>query len=182
MDLAIGMLELSSIAKGIETCDTMLKATDVDLITVQPVCPGKYIILVSGTVADVTSSVESGLQTATGFLVDHLIISNVDAQIFPAMTATTNMRALDALGVIETFSVASIIIAADAAVKAAAVDLIEIRMAQGIGGKSYFTLTGDVGAVKEAIREASESVQDRGVLVNQVVIPYPHPHLAHNIM
>ncbi|MBN2382691.1 BMC domain-containing protein [bacterium] len=182
MDLAIGLLELSSIAKGMETCDTMLKAAQVDLVTVQSVCPGKFIILVSGMVADVMSSISSGLEVATGFLVDQLTISNISDQVFPAITSTTRVRPIEALGIIETFSVASIIIAADAAVKAADIDLIEIRLAQGIGGKSYCTLTGDVGAVKEAVREGSDSIHDRGVLVNQVVIPYPHQNLVKNIL
>ena len=41
----IGMLEFNSIAKGIETCDVMLKAAEVSLIRTSTVCPGKYIII-----------------------------------------------------------------------------------------------------------------------------------------
>ncbi|MFC1853712.1 BMC domain-containing protein [candidate division CSSED10-310 bacterium] len=182
MNLAIGMIELNSIAQGIQTCDAMLKATDVDLITVQSVCPGKFIILLSGDIADIKSSVSSGLEVAQGYLVDHLIIPNVDPNIFPAISATAEIRPIHALGIIETFSVSSIIVVADAAAKAADVDLIEIRMAQGIGGKSYVTLTGDVGAVKEAVLAGVDSIHDKGVLVNQVVIPYPHENLAKNLI
>ena len=64
MDPAIGMIELNSIAKGIETCDFMLKATDVKLIFFQTVCPGKFIILVSGVLAEVKSSVYNGFEIA----------------------------------------------------------------------------------------------------------------------
>lgn len=182
MNLAIGLLELNSIAKGIETCDAMLKATDVEIFTVQCVCPGKYIILVSGDVADVNSSVSAGLEIASGFLVDHLLIPSVDMQIFSAITATSDIRPVHAIGIIETFSVASIIIAADAAAKSADIDLMEIRMAQGIGGKSFLTLTGDVGAVKEAIKAGCDSINDKGVLVSQVVIPSPHEKLIRNLL
>lgn len=180
--LAIGLIELNSIAKGIETCDAMLKATDVELLTVQSICPGKYIVLVGGPVADVESSVQDGLNIAEGFIVDQLVIPNVDPQIFPAITSTSEVRPINALAIIETFSVASVIIASDAAVKAADVDLIEIRLAQGIGGKSYCTLTGDVGAIREAVQAGVDSIADRGLLVNQVVIPRPHKNLAKNIL
>lgn len=182
MNMAIGLIELNSIAKGMEVGDAMLKATDVELLTIQSVCPGKYIILISGGIADIRSSMAAGNEIASGFLVDQLIIPNVDSNIFPAITSTGNVRPINALGVIETFSVASTIIAADAAIKAADVDLIEIRLAQGIGGKSYVTMTGDVGAVKEAVSSGCDSIMEKGIIVNHVVIPSPHEKLAENLL
>ena len=45
---AIGMVELTSIARGIETSDFMVKAAQVELIRSSTVCPGKYIIIIAG--------------------------------------------------------------------------------------------------------------------------------------
>ncbi len=135
---AIAMLELNSIAKGVEACDEMLKAADVDLIMAQPICAGKYMVLISGDVDSAERASETGKEVAGEFLVDDFVIPNVHSSIFSALTATTRIDTIDSLAVIETFSVASSIMAADAAVKAAVVDIIEIRCATGLGGKSFF--------------------------------------------
>ena len=57
---AIGLIEVSSIAKGFEVSDAMIKAASVKLMECMPVCPGKFFSLVGGDVADVKSAVETG--------------------------------------------------------------------------------------------------------------------------
>ncbi|HNT98973.1 MAG TPA: BMC domain-containing protein, partial [Elusimicrobiales bacterium] len=54
---AIGGVELSSIAKGLETADAMLKTSDVRILVSRSICPGKYVILVSGEVGAVNAAV-----------------------------------------------------------------------------------------------------------------------------
>jgi len=174
---SIGLLEFNSIAKGIEASDAMVKAAPVTLVTSHTVCPGKFIVLVSGDVASVESAVAAGEGVASGFLVDRFLIPNVHSDVFPAITATTKIEILDALGVIETFSVASTILAADAAAKAATVRLIEVRLANGIGGKSFVTMTGTVADVRAAVDAGVEITRNSGLLVSSVVIPQPHPDL-----
>ena len=61
MGISIGLLELKSIPVGIETADEMIKAANVQLLTASPTCPGKYIIIVSGNVGAVKSSMNVGL-------------------------------------------------------------------------------------------------------------------------
>ena len=80
---AIGIVELSSMAKGIEVWDAMLKATSVELVTATTLCPGKYMILIKGDVAAVTTSVETGIKLSKSWFVDSLIIPNINNQIFP---------------------------------------------------------------------------------------------------
>lgn len=171
---AIGLVELNSIAKGIEVCDAMVKVAEVELIEAHPICAGKYMVLITGEVDAVRTSVGKGEEIAEVHLVDTFIIPNVHPQVAPALRASTPARELDALGVIETFSAASAIFAADAAVKAADVDLLEIRLANGMGGKSFFTLTGVVGAVQSAIGAGIDLIKDTGLVVYSVVIPSPH--------
>lgn len=174
---AIGLLEFNSIAKGIEASDAMVKAAHVELVTSHTVCPGKFIVLVAGGVAAVRSSIEAGEAVARGFIVDKFEIPNVHPDVFPAITATSKVEHMEALGVIETFSVASTILASDAAAKAAAVKLIELRLANGIGGKSYVTMTGTVADVTAAVDAGSEPAKAGGLLVSRVVIPQPHADL-----
>jgi len=174
---AIAMIELNSIAKGVETADEMLKTADVDLIMAQPICAGKYMVLVSGDVESVERASEAGKETAGEFMVDDFVIPNVHASVFPALTATTRIQVIDSLAVVETFSVASAIMAADAAVKAADVDIIEIRCATGLGGKSFFYLTGDVSSINSAVDAGVDVLSGTGLILSHVVIPYPSPDL-----
>jgi len=170
---AIGMIELNSIAKGVAAGDEMLKTSDVELVIAQPICAGKYMVLVSGDVDSVERAAEVGKEIAGEFLVDDFVIPNVHASVFPALTATTRIHDIDSLAVIETFSVASSIMAADAAVKAADVDIIEIRCATGLGGKSFLYLTGDVASVNSAVQAGIDVLQGSGLILSYVVIPSP---------
>jgi microcompartment protein CcmL/EutN len=179
---AIGMIELNSIAKGVQAGDEMLKASDVDLVMAQPICAGKYMVLVSGDVDSVERASEVGKEVAGEFLVDDFVIPNVHTSIFPALTATTRIREIDSLGVIETFSVASSIMAADAAVKAADVDIIEIRCATGLGGKSFLYLTGDVSSVNSAVEAGIDVLRGTGLILSHVVIPSPSPEIGRCIL
>ena len=174
---AIGLIELSSIAMGYLTTDTMLKASSVELILSRTVCPGKFIVLVWGDVAAVEASVEAGVRIGQGYLVNDLVIPNLHEQIYPAMTATNVVPAPGALGVVETFDIVSTILAADASVKAADVSLCEVRIAMAIGGKAFYSLTGDVAAVEAAVQAGLVILQERGLVVYSVVIPRPREEL-----
>jgi len=174
---SIGLIEFGSIAAGYEACDAMLKAADVDLILSRSICSGKYIVMVRGDVAAVESSVQAGTQAAGFAVIDTFVIPNVDASVFPAIAGNTKVERLEALGIIESFSVASLIEGADAAVKSANVKLIEIRLAMALGGKAFVTLTGNVAAVRSAVDTGAAAVARKGLLVNKAVIPSPRPEL-----
>ncbi len=170
MRAAIGMVELNSIARGIETSDYMVKAAQVELIRSSTVCPGKYLILISGDTGDVKASMAEGVKRGGECVVDTLLLPNVHPQLIPAISMTTQPPALGAVGVLEFYSVASAITAADVAAKAANITLIEVRIGYAIGGKGYVTLTGDVGAVRAAVAAAARDAQ---LLVGTAVIPRP---------
>ncbi|MDP7422664.1 MAG: BMC domain-containing protein, partial [bacterium] len=142
---AIGLFELNSIAKGIEVADAMMKAAFVDLLGAHPICPGKYLVMVSGEIGDIRTAIQAGREVGEPFITDELVLADVHSAVFPAITATTDVDHLEALGIVETFSCPTCVVAADAAAKAALVKLIEIRLASGLGGKAFFTLTGEVG-------------------------------------
>lgn len=179
---AIGLVELSSIAKGMEAADAMLKASQVELLEARPICPGKFLIMVCGDVASVQNSVDTGRSIGAHTVVDDFMLPNVHPSVIAAISGTSVVDGLQALGVIESFSVASLIVAADTAAKAANVELIEIRAGMGIGGKSFVTLTGDVSSVKASVEAGAAMVSASGMLVEIAVIPSPHPDLKATLL
>lgn len=179
MGKAIGMVELSSIARGIETSDYMVKAAQVDLIRSSTICPGKYVVIVAGDTGDVKAAMKEGLARGGAYVVDSLRISNVHEQLIPALGGTVSVEYPGAVGVIEFYSVASAILAADEAAKAANITLIEVRIGFAIGGKGFVTLTGDVGAVRAAVEAAC---QNRELYVESTVIPRPSPQVFQSLL
>ena len=166
---AIGMVELTSIARGIETSDFMVKAAQVELIRSSTVCPGKYIIIIAGDTGDVKASMAEGIRQGGESVVNTLLLPNAHHQ----------PPAGGAVGVLEFYSIASAITAADVAAKAANVTLIEVRIGYAIGGKGFVTLTGDVGAVREAVAAAS---RDAELLVGTSVIPRPAQQVFQSLL
>ena len=59
---AIGFLETSSIAKGVEATDAILKKAQVELLLTSIVPRGKYLVMFGGAVADVQQSLEAGIE------------------------------------------------------------------------------------------------------------------------
>ena len=177
MTRSIGLIELTSIARGYQVADALLKAAPVEILFNRSICPGKFMVMVAGTTEAVKSSIEVGLEIGGDAVIDDLFIPNVHAEVFPAISGTRVLEQTGALGILETFSVASTIEAADAAVKAAQVQLIEIHLALAIGGKGYVTLTGDVAAVTTAVDAGAEFVKTKGLLVEKVVIPEPRDEI-----
>lgn len=174
---SIGLIELTSIASGMLAADIMLKTSAVELILSRTICSGKYMVLIGGDVAAVQAAVESAVHTIDTAVIDHFVIPNVHPSLFPALSGHSRVDTLEALGIIESFSVASLIEGADAAVKAANVELIEVRLAMALGGKAFCTLTGEVAAVTSAVEAGARIIAEKGLLVNKVVIPAPRQEL-----
>ena len=177
MNKAVGLLEWRSIAQGIRATDTLLKTALVELYQAGSVCPGKFIALFGGEVGAVQSALEAAKRDSGGEVIDELLLAKVDPAVFPALTGTTEARAEGALGILETFTAAAAVRAADTAVKAAAVNLIEVRVARGMGGKGVVLFSGEVGAVKAAAEAAVSAAASAGLLVGYAVIPAPHKDL-----
>lgn len=176
---AIGFLEVSSIARGIEATDAMLKMASVELLMTLSIPRGKHLIMIGGSVADVEASLRAGMSTADGVVLDSFIIQNVHPQLPAAIKGRVKVDRIEAIGIIETKEVAPAIYAGDAALKAANVDLIEARNQPG--GKGMVVVTGEVGAVRSAIAAAVATVKP-GLLVAEVIIPYAHEALRRNLM
>ena len=182
MAISIGMVEFTSIARGIYSADQMVKTAQVEIVTAVSTCPGKYIAIVSGDTSAVDNSVSVGVKTAGEYYVDSMIIPNVSPLVFPAITCSTAPDSIEAVGILESFSMASMVIAADAILKAACLYPIELRLGNGLGGKSFFTFTGDVAAVQAGIDAGMEIVGEKGVFVDAEVIPSPSKQLISSLL
>lgn len=182
MAKAIGMVEFVSIARGIYTADQMVKTSDVEIVTTGSVCPGKYIAIVHGDVAAVQDSVSVGERFAGEYLVDSIVIPNVNPAVFPAITGATMPDRIQALGIMESFSLATMIIAADAILKAAELQPLELRLGNGIGGKAYFIFTGDVAAVETGVDAGKKIAEKKGLLVNAEIIAAPSDRLIPSLL
>ncbi|MFA5193211.1 MAG: BMC domain-containing protein [Verrucomicrobiia bacterium] len=172
---SIGIIELTSVAAGFAVADAMLKAANVQIVLSRSICSGKYMVVISGAVAAVQSAVDAGAAAANGCLIDQFVLPNPHPEVLTAIGRSQVPPAGGALGILESFNVVSLLEAADAAAKAANVTLMEIRLAMALGGKAFCTMTGDVAAVQAAVQAGKQLIADRGVLVNAVVIPRPHP-------
>ena len=133
----------------------MIKAADIALIAARPSCPGKYQILITGEVSSVEAALDAGQAASSSNVIDRLM---------------------------EFFSVTAAILAADAAAKAADVDLLEIRLGTGIGGKSFVTMTGDVSAVTASVDAGIKSAEGTGMVLDSVVIAHPDPELYRHLL
>ncbi len=178
----IGIIELNSIARGMEVTDSLLKAAKVELLKANTICPGKYVVIVKGVVGAVKSAIKTGIEIGKENVVESKVIPRIDTRVISAINATSEVQNMKSLGIIEFFDVTSALYAADSAIKAADIEIIEIRMGYAIGGKSFITLTGDLSSIKTAVRVGSRVGEENCMLVNKVVIASPSKELLESLL
>ena len=174
---AIGVLELKCIPKGVEATDAALKSAGVELVSAHPSCPGKYEIILTGSISNVTASVEHVVEKFGNYVIDSSVMGRIDEQVIKALFGTQKSEKKGSLGLIETFSAATTIKAADIAVKTARVDIYDLRVSRGMGGKGVVMLTGEVGDVTAAVEAGSNYAKTSGQLSSNAIIAAPHEEL-----
>ena len=174
---AIGVIELKSIPKGIEATDAALKSAGVEVVSAHPSCPGKYEIILTGSISNVQSAVDHVCGRYDGYVIDHSVMGRIDEQVIKALFGTQTSEKKGALGVLETFSAPTCIRAADVAVKTAKVEIYDLRVSRGMGGKGVFMITGEIGDVTAAIEAGANYAKNSGALSSTSVIAAPHEEL-----
>ena len=178
---ALALLEFSSIAAGIQAADAMVKRAPIDVIKAGTVQPGKYLVLIGGQVADVEESLAAGREVGGTAAVDFVYLPQVHPEVVEAIGGGRVPEVTDALGVVETTTVAAAIHAADAGIKGAEVRLVEVRLADGLGGKGIVLFSGLVADVEAAVEIGVGVLEQPSLLVRQVVIPQLHPEMWENV-
>ena len=176
---SIGLIELSSVATGFLVQDTMLKAGNIKLLLARSICSGKYLIVVSGDVTSVAAAVQAGGVAAGPALIERRQIARVHPSVLEAISNAVDIdpKQLRSIGIVETFSAASIIEVADAAVKSANVTLLRVHLAMALGGKGFVLMAGDVASVQAAVAAGAKVAGDDGMLVGKGVIAAPSEEL-----
>ncbi|WP_420641679.1 BMC domain-containing protein [Candidatus Leptofilum sp.] len=176
---AIALLEFSSIAAGIEAGDAMVKRAPVQKIQSGTVQPGNFLVLVAGDVASVEEAFAAGKEVGPGALADCLFLPNVHPTVVMALGGQRQAAQEDALGIVETTSVATAIRVADAGVKGAEVSLLQLRLADGLGGKGLVYFHGLVADVETAVAIGTDVAHNH--LVRHMVIPQLHAEMWDNV-
>jgi bacterial microcompartment shell protein len=173
---AIGVIELNSLARGAVVTDVMVKKAPVRILESHPICPGKFLIIVAGDVDDVKEAMAAGQHYGGYTMTDAVVIENLHEQVMPAIQGATEIPSIDSVGILETFATPACVIASDAMCKAADVTLIEVRLANGLGGKAFVTITGPLFEVEAAI-EAGVAAIESGLLLRTEIIAAPDEKL-----
>lgn len=179
---ALGILELSSIARGIVAVDALVKRAEVSVLSAGPTTPGKYVIVFAGGEAEVHESICAAIEVADGMVIDSLELPSPDPSILPAIIAesTPPDSPIESLGVLELTGVAAAVRSLDAALKAANVRLVHLHLARGIGGKGYWLVSGALHDVEAAIEHG-----DAACLpihrVGREIVPRPHADIGDRI-
>ncbi|MGL6196878.1 MAG: BMC domain-containing protein [Thermoguttaceae bacterium] len=176
---AVGAIELSSIGIGYKVHDELLKAAQVETLIARTICSGKYLIVFGGGVSDVEAGMQAALKAGNDAVIDYLTVANAFEGVFPALGQSVILESdnVGALGVVETFSAVSALVAADYAGKSARVTLFRLHLAMALGGKGMLLMTGSVADVTAAVQAASDAVRERGLLVSETIIPRPSKEL-----
>ena len=174
---AVGVIELKSIPKGVEATDAALKSAGVELVSAHPSCPGKYEMILTGSISNVTAAVSHVLSKFEGYVIDSSVMGRIDEQVIKALFGTQKSERTGSLGLIETYSAATTIKAADIAVKTARVEIYDLRVSRGMGGKGVVMLTGEVGDVTAAVEAGSAYAKTTGQLSSDSIIAAPHADL-----
>ncbi len=179
---ALGILELASIARGVRVSDAVVKRAPSQLLMSRPVSGGKHLVMLCGGVAEVEESMLVGRELAGTCLVDSLELAQVHEQLWPLLEAAaagsraaatwSDGTASASVAIIETRTVCAAVHAADVATKAADVVLRDMRLAEGIAGKAFFSLSGLLSDVEAAADAARAVASDR--LLELEVIAAPH--------
>jgi len=176
---ALALLDFSSVATGIQAADAMVKRAQIDTIRAGTVQPGRYLVMIGGAVADVQESLAAGREVGGNAVLDHVFLPHVHPAVVDAIGGLRLPTMTDALGVVETTTVAAAIHAADAGVKAADVHLVELRLADGLGGKGIVLYSGVVANVEAAVEMGVGVLRRPELVIRQVVIPQLHPEVWH---
>ncbi len=181
---ALALLEFHSIAGGIAAGDAMVKRAPVELILSGTIQPGYYLVLVTGEVADVVEAVDAGVLIGGEFLRDRLLLPNVHPGVVAALRGerapgAAGAGASNALGIVETSTVAAGIVAADAGLKGAEVRLNQLRLGDGLGGKGLALFVGLVSDVEAAVAIGGDAVA--GLVVRRTVVAQLHDEMWANV-
>lgn len=169
MKNSIGVLEFSSIGRGIEITDIMVKASSVNVERSRTICSGKFFTLITGEVSEVEEAILTAQSNEGESKLKSVLIPNVHPDLIMGLSHKYRTLSIGAIGILELRSIVPAIKALDKSLKSAEVSLAKLNLSSGIGVKSYYLIGGDVSSVKEAMEEGSRCVESNQIISNVVI-------------
>jgi microcompartment protein CcmL/EutN len=182
---ALGIVELSLIARGVVVADAAVKRAEVQLVGSRPVPGGKHLVILSGGVDEIGEAMTAAGEAAADALVDRLELAYLHPPIWALLGPPVHPREWDdgptgAAAIVETGTVCAAVHAADAAGKVAPVALRDMRLAVGISGKAFFTMTGELSDIEAAAAAARDAAGTR--LLDLQIIASPAPDIVGHLV
>lgn len=175
---ALGILELGLVARGVVVADQVLKRAEVELVASRPVSGGNHLVILSGEVDVMEEAMAAGREAGGDRLADQLMLPYLHPPVWPLLGEPVHPTEWEggpvgAVAIVETRTVCAAVEAADAAGKAALVALRDMRLAMGIAGKAFFTMTGELYDVEAAADAARAAARDRLLHIELIAQPAP---------
>ncbi len=157
---ALAMLHLGEVPLGLRALDALVKEAPVQVHAAGTVQCGQYLILFGGQLEPVLRAHNRAIMVSGGSIVDEVILPDAEERIVPAVVRGVLRRPArgDTLGVIQTASPPTLLRAIDPALKGALVELVELRVGDGLGGKAIASLWGEIFDVEAALSIASDAL------------------------
>jgi len=179
---AIAAVEFSDISVGMHATDAMLKKAPIAFVKCGTISRGRYLTLIGGTTASVEESLNEGLLWGGASVLDHVMLADVHPQLYDAILGERRPGGSGALAIIETDTVSSNVRAAELALKATPVELVEIRLADtGLSGKGVSVYQGTLHDIEAAVDVAVAFLRARGSEPRFKIISAPHEGLTQQL-
>jgi PduT-like ethanolamine utilization protein len=169
MSSAIGVVELRSISKGYETADGMLKTSSVQIHHLKPICPGKFLIIISGDTADVQEAMDFAKAEAKDFRISDFVLHGVHPEIVEGLKKRYSPQPVDAIGILETSTVSSGVFALNNALKQSDIHVKRMNLGMAIGGKFLVVFTGNVSDVEQGMKVILSSIDEKRIVHYSVI-------------
>ena len=167
----MALLEFNTIASGVLASDLMLKRSPIALLRCGTIHPGRFLILIGGSVASTQEAFESGkeLGEAQGSLSGSVFLGDIHPNLHDAVLGTRSHLTGDSLAVVETRSSPALLAAVDAAIKSTPVVLSEVRLGDDLGGHALALMSGDLSDVEVALDICSDRAGEQ--LLARTLLP-----------
>ncbi|MFH0882458.1 MAG: BMC domain-containing protein [bacterium] len=178
---AIALIEYSNVASGIHAGDAMIKRAPIAMLRTGTVSQGKYLVLIGGEVAPVEEAFAEGVSNGGESVVDCVILPQVHDQVYDAVLGMRMLCRETAVGIVDTRTVSAIIRCSDAAVKGAAIDIVEMRLGDQLGGKAFAIYNGCLEDVEAAVAIAKERDEGLNSIIRTTIVPKLDSEMAKQI-
>jgi len=168
---AMALLEFNTIAPGVLASDLMVKRAPIALLRCGTIHPGRFLILIGGSVASTQEAYESGKEIGEtgGALSGSVFLGDIHPELHDAVLGTRKDLTGDSLAVVETRSSPALLAAVDAAIKSTPVVLSEVRLGDDLDGHALALMSGDLQDVEVALDICSDRAGEQ--LLARTLLP-----------